>query len=345
MFREQIFGRIRGGSSLEKFRVGLPEDLDGRIHEALKKLYNEKLIEEFFIFSPKSKFVQSLAPCYHDFFLAGNQKLNFLAESSLAMKAKIIAKLKLRLVQKQRMINEVELETKANSPLYQSLYLLSQGELDCVVAGCEYTTKEVIKAGIDVLGLKENYSTVSSSTLMLREASKGGGGEFTALFSDCGVVMNPSSEQLVEIAEATVETWHASSFLFKEDKPVVSFLSFATHDSAFDSSVQKVREAAESFAKRNPEILSDGPLQFDSAFDLNIRSRKVRSSSLGDQKVNIYIFPDLNSANIAYKLAQRLGGCDSYGPLLQGFRFPYSDLSRGATVDDIVSAVCLMGLS
>ena len=153
--------------------------------------------------------------------------------------------------------------------------------------------------------------------------------------------MEPKAEQLVSIAESTVETWQSFSFLFPEQKPCVAFLSFASHDSAFDRSVAKMAQAREMFAMRNPDILVDGPLQFDARFDVEVRSKKLKSNVLGNHPVNIYIFPDLNSGNIAYKITQRLAHCSSYGPLLQGFSLPFSDLSRGASVDDIVMAVCL----
>lgn len=336
MFQDQLLARIRDKFASRKFRIGFPEDLDPRVHEATQKLVSFGLLSKIVLFSSEPDF---FATCSAEFksFLLKDSSFEFVNQIHSQIQKKIFEKLKQKALAKKRRVNEKELDRKSKHPLYQSLYLLSLGELDCVVAGCCYTTKEVIRAGLEMLGLKTGSSTINSSTLFIREGEQ----EFKALYADCGVIMNPSAEQLVDITEATVNSWHNYSFLFPEKKPCIAFLSFASHDSAFDKSVVKVSKAREMFAMRNPGLKVDGPLQFDAAFDQTVRSKKLKVNALGNDRVNIYVFPDLNAGNIAYKITQRLAACESYGPLLQGYAYPFSDLSRGATSDDIVMAACL----
>ena len=304
-------------------KIAFPEASDLRVQAAAKKLMAEGVLDSFLPFSGGG--------------FSGEGK-----SSEKEIEREVYKDLKERKQEQGKILPEEVLRKKASSPLYQAVYLLSQGRVDCAVAGCSYTTKEVILAGLDLLEV--HAPLVSSYFLMEREASEGQGA-FRALFSDCAVVAQPDAEQLALIAEETLRSWRSLSFLFPEEKPAVAFLSFATHGSASHESVTKVAKAYEIFSKRNPEVLCDGPLQFDAAFDLAVRKKKCSSSKLQEARANLYIFPDLNSGNIAYKIAQRLGFCQAYGPLLQGFQKPYTDLSRGATVSDIVITTCLKLLS
>ena len=304
-------------------KVAFPEAFDSRVQVATKKLMAEGVLDSFQPFSEEG--------------ISGKGE-------SLGKKIEggVYEVLKERKREQGKVLSEEILRKKASSPLYQAVYLLSQERVDCAVAGCSYTTKEVILAGLDLLGL--HAPLVSSYFLMDREASEGQE-SFRALFSDCAVVAQPDAEQLALIAEETLRSWKSLSFLFPGEEPAVAFLSFATHGSAGHESVTRVAKAYEIFSKRNPEVLCDGPLQFDAAFDLTVRKKKCSFSKLQEARANLYIFPDLNSGNIAYKMAQRLGSCQAYGPLLQGFQKPYTDLSRGATASDIVMTTCLKLLS
>ena len=210
--------------------------------------------------------------------------------------------------------------------LNQAAKLVKNGTLDAVLAGNIATTAEVIRAGLGHLGLATGVRTVSGSFVMHRPMGP------TYVFADCGVVIAPTVQQLVDIAAESVRTWQ---HLMPEIHPKVAFLSYSTKGSARHESQARVAEAARLFRASRPEILSDGELQFDAAIDPEIAQKKAPGSPL-EGAANCFIFPSLEAGNIAYKLAQRLGGFQAYGPILQGLAGAYSDLSRGATVQDIV---------
>ena len=210
--------------------------------------------------------------------------------------------------------------------LSEAAKLVKNGTLDAVLAGNIATTAEVIRAGLNHLGLTPGVRTVSGSFVMHRPMGP------TYIFADCGVVIAPTVQQLVDIAAESVRTWQ---FLMPETPPKVAFLSYSTNGSARHESQARVAEAARLFRASKPEILSDGELQFDAAIDAEIAQKKAPGSPL-EGAANCFIFPSLEAGNIAYKLAQRLGGFQAYGPILQGLAGAYSDLSRGATVQDIV---------
>ncbi len=152
------------------------------------------------------------------------------------------------------------------------------------------------------------------------------------------MVPDPNADQLVEIAHATARTWHA---LFGPSLPArLGFLSYSTKGSALGGSPGKVREACEKFKAKYPEVLCDGEMQFDAAVSNAVSMKKMGTSPVGGQ-VNCFIFPNLDAGNIGYKLAQRWGGCEAFGPLIQGLKKPYSDLSRGASWTDVLHSVLL----
>ncbi|MDQ3231161.1 MAG: phosphate acyltransferase, partial [Pseudobdellovibrionaceae bacterium] len=215
------------------------------------------------------------------------------------------------------------------SPLDQSAYLLATGQVDAVVAGCVATTADVIRSALRGVGLAEGNKTVSGSFVMVRDRPDEPKQHF--MFADCGVVIDPTVAQLVDIARDTVATHQA---LFPGEAPVVAFLSFSTKGSAQHPQSEKMAHAAAAFHARYPHILSDGELQFDAAFVPAVGQRKAPGSPAAG-RANCFIFPDLNAGNIAYKITQRLAGFDAYGPILQGTAKPFSDLSRGASALDI----------
>lgn len=222
-----------------------------------------------------------------------------------------------------------ELEKIAQSPLDQASYLLAESHVDAVVAGCVATTADVIRAALRGVGLTEGNKTVSGSFAMVREAPDQP--KQHLMFADCGVVIQPSVAQLVDIAAATVKTHDA---LFPGEKAIVAFLSFSTKGSAEHPDAKKMADAAAEFQKRYPDIISDGELQFDAAFVPSVGERKAPGSKAAG-RANCFIFPDLDAGNISYKITQRLGGFAAYGPILQGTAKPFNDLSRGASSEDI----------
>jgi phosphate acetyltransferase len=212
------------------------------------------------------------------------------------------------------------------------------GEADAMVAGAENTTGDVLRAGLTIIGMTPGLKTASSCFVMTgMDASWGKEGSL--IFSDCAVVPDPTAEQLADIAESAAQS--CREFLGVD--PVVALMSFSTKGSAKHDDVTKVQTAAEILKNKNPGFLFDGELQADAALVPSVTEKKAPGSPITG-KVNTLVFPDLGSGNIGYKLVQRLGKADAFGPFLQGFAKPISDLSRGASVDDIV-VTCAVTLS
>jgi len=221
-------------------------------------------------------------------------------------------------------------------PLYFGAMMVRLGEADGMVAGAKAITASVIRAGELVVGLQEDISTPSSVFLMEIPGFRGGE-EGVLLFSDAAVNADPSPRQLAEIAVTSART--ARTLLGWE--PRVAMLSFSTKGSAAHRLVEKVVEATEIARRMDSGLLIDGELQADAALIPEVARRKVKESSVAG-RANILIFPDLNASNISYKLVQHLGGARAYGPILQGFRRPLSDLSRGASVEDVVGTISML---
>ncbi len=240
------------------------------------------------------------------------------------------------LQQKGRPLDQNTIDKISVDPLYQAGFLLSESQADCVVAGAVATTANVIKAALSTVGLGEHLKTVSGSFLLERTTSQK---HEILCFADSGVVIEPTAEQLVDIAYSSANTWKK----IIGTTPMVGFLSFSTKGSATSPQSDKMKLAATLFKAKYPTIESDGELQFDAAFVESIGQRKAPGSPVAG-KVNIFIFPDLNSGNIAYKITERLAGFSAYGPILQGLSKPYSDLSRGATSQDIVASALISRL-
>jgi phosphate acetyltransferase len=216
-------------------------------------------------------------------------------------------------------------------PLYRAAAMLAAGEADAMLAGAASPTARVIEAALMTVGLEPGISLPSSFFLMQWSHRH-------LVFADCAVNAQPSASELAEIAIAT----GLNAERLTGERSRVALLSFATHGSARHADVEKVVEAVRLARARAPGLLIDGELQGDAALSSEIAARKIRRPSEVAGRANVLIFPDLDAGNIAYKLSQYLGGAQSIGPILQGFRRPLSDLSRGATVDDIVSTAVLL---
>ncbi|WP_161597678.1 phosphate acyltransferase [Fluviispira multicolorata] len=213
--------------------------------------------------------------------------------------------------------------------------MLARGEVDAVVSGCLNSTAHVIRAALNTVGLKSNTKVITSAFLLaLPKPTQGG--ESLVLYSDCGVIPQPSSADLADIAFLSQEAF--SNWAGKT--PQVSFLSFSTTGSAEHSDVQKIRDAFKLFSEKHPQILAEGEVQFDTAVVPEIAKRKNPNGKV-QGRTNVFIFPDLDSGNIGYKITQRIGGADAWGPILLGSAKPFSDLSRGASAEDIAHAAIL----
>ncbi|MDR2542916.1 MAG: phosphate acetyltransferase [Treponema sp.] len=216
-------------------------------------------------------------------------------------------------------------------PLRWGAMMVHQGDADVIVAGAENPTSEVLRAGLSIIGTVPGLKTASSCFVMTGLDVKFGK-EGAMVFSDCAVVPDPSPEQLADIAQSAA----LSCREYLQVEPGVAFLSFSTKGSAKHDDVEKVLSAMKILKERNVDFLYDGELQADTALIPSVLDTKAPGSPVRG-KVNTLIFPDLNSGNIGYKLVQRMAKANAFGPFLQGFAKPISDLSRGASVDEIVT--------
>lgn len=214
------------------------------------------------------------------------------------------------------------------------------GEADCMVAGLSHTTGDVILAAQMVLGMAEGISTPSSMGILSIPGYEGPEGNLLAI-ADCAVCAAPGANELADIAIATSDT--VKGLLGWE--PRVALLSFSTKGSAGHERVDMVLEALRIVRERRPHLAIDGELQLDAAIVPEVAARKVKEESAVAGKANVLVFPDLESGNIGVKLVQRFAKATAYGPILQGFAKPVSDLSRGAPVEEIVGAITIVAVS
>ncbi len=219
-----------------------------------------------------------------------------------------------------------DLESFLNQFYIKSLLMLNNNDINAVICGCTMPTADIVRNAIRIIGMDSNSKWISSMFLMINQSR-----DRFLTFSDCAVIPEPSSEQLVEIAEKASKI----HYMITGDDPRIAFLSFSTKGSAEHYRVSNIRKAVDVFSRKHPEIIHDGEIQLDAALNKHISDSKIKESKLKGN-ANTLIFPNLDAGNIGYKLTQQLAGYYACGPLLLGLNKPVNDLSRGATVEDIV---------
>lgn len=290
----------------------LPEGDDPRVAEAARRLADEGLARVTLMNGPPIPGVAALVP----------DQATDLEELAVTWHRMRAAK-GLTL---ERALDEMR------DPIRQAAMRVHLGQADGTVGGAVATTADTVRAALQVIGRAPDVQIVSSFFLMLScgQAAPIKGG---MIFADCGMVIDPDATELAAIARSAAQ----SCRLLLQETPRVALLSFSTAGSADHPSLTKIREALALIRAADPELEVDGELQFDAALDETIRAKKAPESRLCGRP-NVFVFPDLASGNIGYKIAQRLAGITAVGPILQGLAKPANDLSRGCSADDIVAA-------
>ena len=218
-----------------------------------------------------------------------------------------------------------------NDTTYFSTMMVQEGLADGMVSGSITTTAATLRPALEFVKTKEGYSIASSVFFMCLP-------EQVLVYGDCAVNPNPTAQQLADIAIASAET--AQSF---DIEPYVAMLSYSTGSSGSGSDVDKVREATAIVKERNPDLLVEGPIQYDAAIDPTVAKAKLPGSRVAGA-ATVFIFPDLNSGNNTYKAVQRAAKAIAIGPVMQGLRKPVNDLSRGCSIPDIINTVAITAI-
>lgn len=220
-------------------------------------------------------------------------------------------------------------------PLYFGTMMVKNHIVDGMVAGANYTSLETFRPALQIIKTKPGES-IASSFFIIQVPDNNFGYQGTFIFSDCGLNINPTAQELSEIA-------YQSAHSFQQivgGIPKIAMLSYSTNNSGTGESVDKIKKATQLFKEKYPEFIIEGEVQSDAAIIPSIAKKKNPNSQLNGL-ANILIFPNLDAGNIAYKLVERLGHAQAFGPLLQGINQPVNDLSRGCSVEDIVATIAI----
>ena len=314
-----FLARMKSAAKADKKTIVLPEGEDPRTVEAAKKIVEEGLANLVVLGNPDE--IQIDGVTVIDPRTA--EKKQAYAEKFAELRAK-------------KGVTLPEALEQMNDATYFGTMMVKMGDAGGLVSGACHSTANTLRPALQILKTAPGTKLVSAFFIMCTKSPEFGA-DGTLLFADCGLNINPNADELSEIALASAESWKA---FMPGEEPKVAMLSFSTMGSAKGDVPTKVQEAVKLANEKNPELALDGDLQLDAALVQSVADLKAPNSSVAGN-ANILVFPDLEAGNIGYKLVQRFGGAEAYGPVLQGTAKPVNDLSRGCSADDIVGVVAI----
>ncbi len=300
-------------------KIVFPEGSDPRILEAAARLLAEKLLTPILVGNKEE--IEAAAKA-GSFDITGAEIIDPANYDGFEEMVEMYCELR-----KKKGVTPEEARKVLSASNYFGTMLVKMGKAESLLGGATYSTADTVRPALQLIKTKPGNTIVSSCFILARPDGKGGN-EMLAM-GDCAINLFPTDDELVEIAGETAKC----AEIFGID-PKVAFLSYSTLGSGKGEAVDKVRSAANKAKEKYPELAIDGELQFDAAVSPTVAKTKCPDSKVAGQ-ANTFVFPDINAGNIGYKIAQRLGGFDAYGPILLGLNAPINDLSRGCNADEV----------
>ena len=314
-----FLARMKSAAKADKKTIVLPEGEDPRTIEAAKKIVEEGLANLVVLGDPEQIKIDGVTVIDP----RTAEKKQAYAEKFAELRAK-------------KGVTLPEALEQMNDATYFGTMMVKMGDADGLVSGACHSTANTLRPALQILKTAPGTKLVSAFFIMCTKTPEYGA-EGTLMFADCGLNIDPNADELSEIAIASAASWKA---FMGDVEPKVAMLSFSTKGSAKGEVPEKVQEATKLANEKAPELALDGDLQLDAALVQSVADLKAPGSEVAGH-ANILVFPDLEAGNIGYKLVQRFGGAEAYGPILQGIAKPVNDLSRGCSADDIVGVVAI----
>ena len=317
---------VKARAKADKKTIVLPESMDRRTFEAAAVILKEEIANLIIVGTPEEVEANS-----QGLDISGATIVN---PATYEKTQQYIDQL-VELRKAKGMTKEMAEDLMLHEYMYFACMMVKAGDADGVVSGACHSTANTLKPSLQIIKTAPGTKLVSSFFIMVvPDCDMGANGTF--VFSDCGLVQNPSSEELAAIAASSAQSFQ----MLVQEEPKVALLSHSSKGSAKHADVDKVVEAVRIAKEQNPQLKLDGELQLDAAIVPSVGASKAPGSEMAGQ-ANVLIFPDLDAGNIGYKLVQRLAKAEAYGPVTQGIAAPINDLSRGCSAEDIVGVVAI----